>query len=224
MRPRPTGRSGIAALLLAVAFVVGLGLAPTEAATLYRRDVYFTAGYERQIDSRTCVPASTAMMLNFIARRDLGLNQMTILRWAQPRDALNDSVQRGTDPLGWARAMTHFSTAAGRGPFEYRWEAYTSEYTAPKRAAKLIAVTGKPVGLLVRNGTHAAVMTGFDASRDPRRGDFRLVNVLVSDPLYARRVKYAAADSPLNRYLELDATRYYDGQWYRKYVIVAPVP
>jgi hypothetical protein len=224
MRPRPAGRSGIVALLFAVAFVVGIGLAPAEAATLYRRELYFTAGYERQVDSRTCVAASSAMMLNLIARRDLGLNQLTILRWAQPRDALNDSVQRGTDPLGWARAMTHFSTTAGKGAFAYQWEAYTTEYAALKRAAKLIAVTGKPVGLLVRNGTHAAVMTGFESTRDPRRGDFSVINVWVSDPLYVRRAKYATADSPLNRYLELDATKYYDGQWYRKYVIVAPVP
>ena len=223
MRSRLAGRPGIA-LLFALALVLGPALAPAQAASLYKRDLYFTAGYERQVDSRTCVPASTAMMLNFIARRDLGLNQMTILRWAQPRDALNDSVQRGTDPLGWARAMTQFSTTAGKGAFAYRWEAYTSEYTALKRAAKLIAVTGKPVGLLVRNGTHAAVMTGFEASRDPRRGEFHLVNVWVSDPLYTRRAMYPTASSPLNPYLELDATRYYDGQWYRKYIIVAPVP
>ena len=220
MRPRTRP----IALLFALAFILGLAVAPAEAGTLYRRDLYFTAGYERQIDSRTCVPASTAMMLNFIARRDLGLDQMTILRWAQPRDALNDRVQRGTDPLGWSRALTNFSTAAGKGSFAYRWEAYSSEYAALKRAAKLIATTSKPVGLLVRNGTHAAVMTGFDASRDPRRGEFHLVNVIISDPMYTRRAWYPAESSPLNRYLELDATMYYDGQWYGKYVIVAPVP
>ena len=51
-------------------------MAPSEAATLYRRDLYQSAGYERQVDSRTCVPASMAMMLNFIAGRDLELNQV----------------------------------------------------------------------------------------------------------------------------------------------------
>ena len=221
MRTARSGRSAIAALALAFATLVVV--APVDAATFYRRDTYFTAGYERQVDSRTCVPASTAMMLNFIARRDLRLDQMAILRWAQPRDALDDRVQRGTDPLGWARALTHFSPLTGRGQTDYRWEAYATEYAALKRAARLIAFTGKPVGLLVRNGAHAAVMTGFDATRDPRRGEFRLVNVLVSDPLGSSRRLYAAADSPLNRYLQLDATRRYDEAWYRKYIVIVPV-
>jgi hypothetical protein len=66
-------------------------------------------------------------------------------------------------------------------------------------------------------------MTGFDATRDPRRGEFRLVNVLVSDPLGSSRRLYAAADSPLNRYLQLDATRRYDEAWYRKYIVIVPL-
>ena len=65
-------------------------------------DTYFTSAYERQIDSRTCVAASTAMMLNILSGRDLNLNQMTVLRYAQAHDALNDATQRGSDPLGWA--------------------------------------------------------------------------------------------------------------------------
>jgi hypothetical protein len=221
MRTARSARSAIAALVFAFAILVSV--APVDAATFYRRDTYFTAGYERQVDSRTCVPASTAMMLNFIARRDLALDQLAILRWAQPRDALDDRVQRGTDPLGWARAATEFSPMTGRGQTTYRWEAYTTEYAALKRAARAIASTGKPVGLLVRNGSHAAVMTGFDATRDPRRGEFRLVNVLVSDPLGPSRRLYAAADSPLNRYLQLDATRRYDERWYRRYIVIVPV-
>ena len=33
----------------------------------------------------------------------------------------------------------------------------------------------------------------------------------------------AAADSPLNRYFELDATTTYDRLWYGKYITVAPL-
>ena len=127
------------------------------------------AGYERQIDSRTCTAASTAMMLNFIARRDLNLGQSYILAWEKPRDALDDRVQKGSDPLGWSRAMTYFSTRAGIGSFTYRWESYSTEYVALKHAARVIAETKKPVGLLVASGTHAMVMTGFEATADPRR-------------------------------------------------------
>lgn len=211
---------------IAAALVLGLfssvGAAPASAG-LFTRDLYFSSGYERQIDSRTCTAASTAMMLNFIARRDLDLDQSYILAWEKPRDALDDRVQKGSDPLGWSRAMTYFSTRAGIGSFTYRWESYSTEYVALKHAARVIAETKKPVGLLVASGTHAMVMTGFEATADPRRGDFTLVNVWVSDPNGSRHRLYKAADSPLNKYLELDAvSSYYDQAWYGRYVIVTP--
>lgn len=187
----------------------------------YTRDLYFAAGYERQVDSRTCTAAGTAMMMNFIARRDFSLNQLTILRFEQPRDALNDRVQRGSDPLGWSKAATYWSRYTGRSTI-YAWQAFSSEYAALKDAAARIARFGKPVGLVVQHGRHAVVMTGFKANHDPSRGDFRLLSVFVSDPYGYRHILYPAADTPLNRYLELDATTTYDRLWYGKYITVAP--
>ncbi len=214
-------RPGAAALLIAAAVLVGAAFAPVSAATTYKRDLYFSAGYERQVDGRTCVAASTAMMLNFIARRDLKLNQLSVLRYAQVNDALNDAVQRGSDPLGWSRALTQYSSATGRD-FAYRWEAFGTESAALKRAATLIASTNKPVGLTASDGRHAVVMTGFEASRDPRLGSFELIAVWISDPIGNAHKRYAASSSPADRYLELDATATYDAAWYRKWVIVAP--
>jgi hypothetical protein len=215
----------LTALPLLVLLALASTFAPAPTAALvtngYTRDVYFSSGYERQVDSRTCTAAGVAMMMNFIARRDLGLNQLAILRFEQPRDALNDRVQRGSDPLGWAKAATYYSRYTGR-PTIYAWEAYTTEYAALKVAAARIARFGKPVGLVVRHGRHAVVMTGFTASRNPNRGDFRLRSVTVSDPYGARHVLYPAAYSPLDRYLELDATTTYDRLWYGKFIIVAP--
>ena len=214
-------RPGVAALVTALALLLGLAITPATAASPYVKDVYFSGGYERQVDGRTCVAASTAMMLNFIAEEDLRLDQMKILRYAQPRDALNDDVQRGTDPLGWAKALTHYSSATGRS-FGYRWEAYGTETAALKRAARLIASTDKPVGLTVQHGQHAVVMTGFEASRNPAYGDFTLIAVWISDPYGSAHKRYLAANSPTNRYLELDATSTYDRAWYNQYVIVVP--
>jgi hypothetical protein len=191
------------------------------ASTAFKKDLYFAAGYEHQVDNRTCSAASTAMMMNFIARRDLHLRQMTILRYEQPRDALNDAKQRGSDPLGWSRAATYFSKYTGK-PTTYKWEAYGSELSALKRAALQITRTGKPVGLAIWNGRHAVVMTGFTASRDPRKGTFKLLTVTISDPYGAHHKTYSAAGSPLNKYLETDATAKYDKAWYGKYVIIVP--
>lgn len=212
----------LAGLVLGFALVAGVAPTHADAATPFKMDLYFGSGYERQIDDRTCTAASTAMMLNFVARRDLGLNQMDILRYEQPRDALNDARQRGSDPLGWSKALTHFAPRTGT-TFTYLWEAHTSKGAALKRAARQIALTGKPVGLVAMKGRHAVVMTGFEASRDPRKGDFTLNYVWISDPIASSHTRYTAAGSPLTMYMELDATPTYDRAWYGKYVIIAPV-
>ena len=198
------------------------GPATSSAATPYQTNTYFRSAYERQIDNRTCVAASTAMMLNILQGRDLNFNQMTILRYAQPRDALNDAVQRGTDPLGWSLAASYFSQNTRR-PTTYQWETFGTETNALRRAAEQIARYGKAVGLLVQGGTHAMVMTGFKATANPAKGpSYELIGIYYSDPLGARNQYVAAAYSPLTRYTQLDATAKYDEAWYRRYIIIAP--
>ena len=52
-------------------------------------------------------------------------------------------------------------------------------------AANAISQTGKPVGLLVWRGRHAWVMSGFQATADPRKtSDFKVTAAVVLDPLY----------------------------------------
>ncbi|HET9456094.1 MAG TPA: hypothetical protein VFO78_02040, partial [Candidatus Limnocylindrales bacterium] len=165
--------------------------------------------------------ASTAMMLNFVAGRDLGLNQLDVLRYAQARDALNDATQRGSDPLGWSRALTYYAPRTG-STFTYNWEAYATEAAALRRAAVQLAVTGRPAGILTLNGRHAVVITGFEAVGDPRLGPFTLTYVWISDPIASKHTRYTAAGSPLDKYLELDATATYDKLWYGKYIVIVP--
>ena len=203
-------------LLLAVVGPMG-----TNAATEYYAHTYFGSAYERQIDNRTCVAASTAMMLNIMNGQDMNFDQMRILRYAQAHDALNDATQRGSDPLGWSRAASYFSKYTIR-PTTYRWEAYNTEDAALRRAATQIARYGKAVGLLVQHGAHAVVMTGFTSTRNPLKGSFRLIGVYYSDPLGVRNQYVSAAYSPLNTYRQLDATPDYDKAWYGKYIVIVP--
>jgi hypothetical protein len=212
---------------LAWLVVMLVATSPAAAAPAYRIDLYFASGYERQVDGRTCVAASAKMMLNFIARRDIRLSQYTILRYAQRNDALNDQRQLGSDPLGWARAVTRYSTQINRRT-SYQWASYRSKTAALKAAALAIAQTRKPVGLLVWNGRHAVVMTGFVASRDPRLGSFTLQSVFISDPYRGGPIatthgRWTPSRLPFGRYLELDATRTYDRAWYGRWVVVKPV-
>jgi hypothetical protein len=221
----PSGRisSPFRLALMTLGLVAMTLVMPTDsnAAGPTKRDLYFRGGYERQIDGRTCTAASTSMMLNFIASKDLGLSQRGILDYEQRHDALNDRTQRGSDPLGWSNALTHFADRTGR-KVAYAWEAFDTENAALKRAARQIAVTGMPVGLEIWNGRHAVVMTGYEATANPRDGEFRLTNIWVSDPYGAQHLRYAASRSPLNKYLERDATRQYTKAWYGKFVIIVP--
>jgi hypothetical protein len=211
-------------LLLApfAALWLAIGSSPVGATTTYTRDLYFYGSWEQQVDNRTCTAASVAIMENLIAKRDLQLNQMTILRYEQPRDALNDAVQRGSDPLGWSRAATYYSQWTPR-PTTYRWEAYTTKTGALNRAALQLATTGKPIGLLVGHGTHAIVMTGVSTTANPKSGHFSVLTIAISDPNGWHHRWYSGAGSPLNTYLELDATATYDKAWYGKYVIIVPL-
>ncbi|HET9614806.1 MAG TPA: hypothetical protein VFP22_08340 [Candidatus Limnocylindrales bacterium] len=219
---RPSRPRHLRLLIPLAALWLGTILAPSAAAAgTYTQDLYFAGSYEHQVDSRTCTAASTAMIENLIARRDLNLPQVTILRYEQTRDALNDATQRGSDPLGWARAATYFSRYTPH-PTAFAWEAYPTALTALKRAATQIAVTGRPVGLVVMHGQHAVVMTGFIATADPRLGAFTLQYIYVSDPNGYAHYRYAAGSTPLTTYLQTDATSTYDTAWYGDYVIVAP--
>lgn len=218
---RAASRRALVPALLAVSAAAAIGAGPAGAAGGSSRDVYFASGYERQIDSRTCTAASTAMMMNFIAGRDLNLSQTAILAYEQPRDALNDAVQRGSDPLGWARAATYFSLQTGR-PTSYAWEAYSTEAKALQRAARQIARTSRPVGLVIMNGQHAVVMTGFTSMRSPLDPWFAPTTVAISDPYGSHHYWISAPASPLNAYYETDATATYDKLWYGKYIVIVP--
>ena len=223
----PVRRHRLASIIVPAVFsllMLGSLAGPAAASSKFKLDLYFASGYERQVDGRTCTAASTAMMLNFIARRDLHLDQMSILRFEQPVDALNDRVQRGSDPLGWSIAATEFS-AREDIPSAYAWKAYNSQSAALRTAALAIARYHKPVGLAIWHGGHAVVMTGFEATGNPALGGhWTLTAVYISDPYGAHHARYAPAlRSPLNAYLKLDATTRYDKAWYRKYVIIQPL-
>lgn len=57
--------------------------------------------------------------------------------------------------------------------------------TALRTAARAIAATGRPVGLVMWRGRHAWVMSGFESIGDPARfPEFSVTGVRVQDPLY----------------------------------------
>ena len=59
------------------------------------------------------------------------------------------------------------------------------KYEAVRTAAEAIRASKRPVGLVMWRGRHAWVMSGFEATADPKRfDDFEVTGIRVHDPLY----------------------------------------
>ena len=100
----------------------------------YATDV-LRGGYERQVDSRTCTAASTAMMMNFLAGQRPEPEPVEILALGPAaRRPERLPTQRGSDPLGWSRAATYFSQYTAR-PTTYAGRPTATAAEALHRAA-----------------------------------------------------------------------------------------
>jgi hypothetical protein len=170
----------VTALLLVALVAAPAG--PAGAATWSGRfSIWRANAFAPQYLDASCVGATIQMMLNLIeGRRDPSKgSQLEYLAYAQ-RHSRYDITDDGADPEGWAAAMRHFG-----GGDDYGWVSDTTIEAALYRAARQMRETNKPVGLLVHFGRHAWVMTGFEATADPRvTDDFEVTAAEVVGPLW----------------------------------------
>ena len=184
LHPARTGpRRHLAALGLAAALLVALVPGSAAGTTRFTLDVSRRGDFVAQTNFVQCVGASMQMMLNMIepgadrtASTQLRLQKLA-RAWSGSRP---DGRQRqGASVRGWAAGLN----ILGAGPYRLVGEESLSQ--AVKTAARAIAATGRPVGLLVWRGRHAWVMSGFVATADPRKtDDFKVTRAIVHDPLY----------------------------------------
>ncbi len=98
--------------------------------------------------------------------------------WEMARARSSNSFN-GANPRGWAQVLTE----VGMGPYAVVSVA-TYEDTL-QTAARAIAETGRPVGLVMWSGRHAWVMSGFESVGDPAQfPEFQVTGIRVLDPLY----------------------------------------
>jgi hypothetical protein len=157
-------------------------VAPTQRP--YRLNVARSADFVAQTNLVQCVGASMQMMLNIVgwtdrsAKKQLQLQQLA-RKYSPPRP--DGRIRKGASVVGWAAGLNDL----GAGPYTLVGTLTIDEALAA--AAKAIRETGKPVGLLMWQGRHAWVMSGFEATADPLSPDsFRVTAAYVMDPLYPR--------------------------------------
>ena len=177
-------------LKLAVAVVLALGLLPVPGAAPataakeppYRLNLGSSRDYVRQTNFVQCVGASVQMMLNIIepgadrTRKTQRELQVTARTWSGPRP--DGTARRGAGVTGWAAALV----INRAGP--YRIVGADTLQEAMQVAAAAIREYRRPVGLLVWQGRHAWVMSGFESTRDPVDGSFRVTRAYILDPLH----------------------------------------
>jgi hypothetical protein len=128
-----------------------------------------------------CVGASIQMAHNLIDDTGGG-------SWADPAQqgelwemarARSSNSFNGANPLGWAQVLTE----VGMGP--YTVVSIADYDDALQTAARAIADTGRPVGLVMWRGRHAWVMSGFESLGDPSQvPEFLVTGIRVQDPLH----------------------------------------
>jgi hypothetical protein len=144
----------------------------------YALNLFRPGDFVRQYTNEWCVGASLQMTLNMATDRSYTsrASQRSLWRMAQARSF---SPYGGANPRGWTAALNDL----GVGP--YVLVSIPDFDDALVTAARAIRATRRPVGLVMWRGRHAWVMSGFEATGDPRHhDDIRVTGVRVLDPLY----------------------------------------
>jgi hypothetical protein len=187
----PVSVRAFARLLAALVLGLGLGVssgstpAPIQAADLPRWtgsiDLYRSGSFSTQKTYLWCTAADVQMARNIVTGQgDHGrASQERYFYWMRARNRYDIPLKDGVDPQGWAAGMRQFVDA------RYRLVTFGSFNAAVHSAATSIRLTDRPVGIIVANGEHAWLMTGFNATADPAQSDrFAVTSVRVVGPLY----------------------------------------
>jgi putative cell wall-binding protein len=144
-----------------------------------------------------CTAANVMMMLNMVAHQGPSKGdgfswtpsisyelQTEILAFERLNMTMVTAGTNGTDPHGWRNALNAYGWGSLTADV-YRDLAFGSFDEAVKAAIVSVARFGKPAGLLMLDGRHAAILHGWDVSGDdPATGstNFTVNGVWLTDP------------------------------------------
>jgi hypothetical protein len=157
-------------------------------------NLYREGDFVPQYTFEWCVAASIQMMHNVIDHTGASTWADRVHQgelWEMARARSFNSFN-GANPLGWAKVLNE----VGMGPYAVVSIADYKE--ALQTAARAIAETGRPVGLVMWRGRHVWVMSGFQSLGDPARfPEFSVTGIRVQDPLYPYGdVKWGPSPAP----------------------------
>jgi len=153
---------------------------PTATPGPYTLDLYKQGDFVSEILDTWCVPAAMQTSIN-IMNATPDKSRDTQARLFDLAVYKGGSSVAGADPTGWAAGLT----SLGYG--NYAVGAKPNMVDAVAMVVKQIALTGRPGGLLVWNGWHSWVVSGFTATADPATTDsFTVLSLRIEDVWYPR--------------------------------------
>jgi hypothetical protein len=154
---------------------------PPPAPQAFALNLYQEGDFVPQYTFDWCVAASIQIAHNLIDDTGGGTWTDRVQQgdlWEMARARSSNSFN-GANPLGWAQVLTE----VGLGP--YGVVSIPDYEDALQTAARAIAETGRPVGLVMWRGRHAWVMSGFESLGDPGQfPEFAVTGIRVHDPLH----------------------------------------
>jgi hypothetical protein len=164
---------------------------PAPRARPYAVNLATRSDFAAQYTFEWCVGASVMMARSIITGGGSESRRTQRRYWEMARERTIGSPYGGANPVGWAATLTDLDLGA------YRLVSLPTFDEAVTRAAKAIVQTGRPVGLVMWAGRHAWVMTGFEATANPRRrDDARVTRIRVMDPLHPHGSRWGPSPEP----------------------------
>ncbi|MDQ0618713.1 hypothetical protein [Arthrobacter globiformis] len=154
---------------------------PTPRPKAFALNLYQEGDFVPQYTFEWCVAASIQIMHNLIDDKGAGMWADRVQQrelWEMARARSSNSFN-GANPLGWAKVLNE----VGMG--SYAVVSIADYEEALQTAARAIADTDRPVGLVMWRGRHVWVMSGFASLGDPDQfPEFSVTGIRVQDPLY----------------------------------------
>ena len=167
---------------------------PTPSPSWYTRNL--PVRHVEQQTNRWCVPAAVQMEL-----RQQGFtppSQRALYDEGLYLKRCNVGIDRGLDPLAWARLLYRHS-GAGRSGRYYDDFLYSGPYSGTRAMIRQLYVYNEVAGALVNRGHHAFVFKGATTSCNPASSacaasSYVIQTVYVEDPWYDRSVASPGKD------------------------------
>ena len=197
----------------------------------FAMDLYKPGDFVGEYTNTRCIPAAMQTMMN-IQNAGADTSEQTQARLFDLANSIAESRNGSPDPEGWSGGLQQL------GYGNYQVGTGTTMAAAVKTVVKQIRLTNRPAGLLVWEGWHSWVVSGFVASADPAATDnYNVLSLYIEDVWYNRhstlrnksRGGYSRPPDSLVAYGELsqDYSAWYQAVVYadkqHRWVFVIPV-